>query len=127
MVLSWRAREPLESQKSLVRDPRPQVDRELDGARLAASRHRVRALLPDPEYRASHDLRGRGEARGDRGTDRTAWLLLRDEHVLLIPGTSSLTHLEENMAAARIALDDEDLAALDGVSRPQAANPHARR
>jgi aryl-alcohol dehydrogenase-like predicted oxidoreductase len=44
-----------------------------------------------------------------------AWLLLRDEHVLLIPGTSSLTHLEENMAAARIALDDEDLAALEDV------------
>ena len=44
-----------------------------------------------------------------------AWLLRRDEHVLLIPGTSSLTHLEENMAVAGIALDDEDLAALDGV------------
>jgi len=42
-----------------------------------------------------------------------AWLLHQDEHVLLIPGTSSLGHLEENMAAARIALDDEDLAALD--------------
>jgi aryl-alcohol dehydrogenase-like predicted oxidoreductase len=45
-----------------------------------------------------------------------AWLLHKDEHVLLIPGTSSLTHLEQNMAAARIALDDEDLAALDRVS-----------
>ena len=44
-----------------------------------------------------------------------AWLLHRDEHILLIPGTSSLTHLEENMAAARIALDDDDLAALDDV------------
>ena len=44
-----------------------------------------------------------------------AWLLQREEHVLLIPGTSSLTHLEENMAAARIALDDEDLAALENV------------
>ena len=47
-----------------------------------------------------------------------AWLLHRDPHVLLIPGTSSVAHLEQNMAAARIALDDEDLAALDGVSRP---------
>ena len=56
-----------------------------------------------------------------------AWLLHKDPHVLLIPGTSSLTHLEQNMAAARIALGDEDMAALDGVSRPQAANPHARR
>ena len=47
-----------------------------------------------------------------------AWLLHKDEHVLLIPGTSSVAHLEQNMAAARIALDDGDLAALDGVSRP---------
>jgi pyridoxine 4-dehydrogenase len=47
-----------------------------------------------------------------------AWLLHKDPNVLLIPGTSSLTHLDENMSAARIALDDEDLAALDGVSRP---------
>ena len=47
-----------------------------------------------------------------------AWLLHKDRHVLLIPGTSSLTHLEQNMAAARIALDEEDLGALDGVSRP---------
>jgi pyridoxine 4-dehydrogenase len=45
-----------------------------------------------------------------------AWLLHKDEHVLLIPGTSSLTHLEQNMAAAGIALDDEDLAALDRVA-----------
>jgi aryl-alcohol dehydrogenase-like predicted oxidoreductase len=44
-----------------------------------------------------------------------AWLLHNDEHVLLIPGTSSMAHLEENLAAADIALDDEDLAALDRV------------
>ena len=44
-----------------------------------------------------------------------AWLLHHDEHVLLIPGTSSVTHLEQNMAAAHIALDDEDLAGLDRV------------
>jgi pyridoxine 4-dehydrogenase len=47
-----------------------------------------------------------------------AWLLYADEHVLLIPGTSSLAHLEQNMAAAGIALDDEDLAVLNGVSGP---------
>ena len=45
-----------------------------------------------------------------------AWLLHKDHHVLLIPGTSSLAHLEQNMAAAAIALDDDDLAALDRVS-----------
>jgi aryl-alcohol dehydrogenase-like predicted oxidoreductase len=47
-----------------------------------------------------------------------AWLLHKDPHVLLIPGTSSSMHLDQNVNAARIALDREDLAALDGVSRP---------
>jgi aryl-alcohol dehydrogenase-like predicted oxidoreductase len=44
-----------------------------------------------------------------------AWLLARYERMLLIPGTSSLAHLEENMAAAALELDDADLAALDRV------------
>src|SRR6185503_17666348 len=44
-----------------------------------------------------------------------AWLLHLDERILLIPGTSTLTHLEDNMAAADLALDAEDLAALDDV------------
>ena len=42
-----------------------------------------------------------------------AWLLARYERMLLIPGTSSIAHLEENMAAAEIELDEADLAALD--------------
>jgi aryl-alcohol dehydrogenase-like predicted oxidoreductase len=44
-----------------------------------------------------------------------AWLLHRDERILLIPGTSSIGHLEENLAAATLDLDAEDLEALDGV------------
>src|SRR6185503_21376934 len=44
-----------------------------------------------------------------------AWLLHLDERILLIPGTSTLTHLEENIAAADVALDAEDLAALDDL------------
>jgi aryl-alcohol dehydrogenase-like predicted oxidoreductase len=35
--------------------------------------------------------------------------------MLLIPGTSSVTHLEENMAAIELELDVEDLDALDCV------------
>ena len=42
-----------------------------------------------------------------------AWLLHRSPIVVPIPGTSSRTHLEENVAAARIELSKEDLAALD--------------
>jgi pyridoxine 4-dehydrogenase len=44
-----------------------------------------------------------------------AWLLHRDEHILLIPGTSSVAHLEENLAAIDVALDADDLAALEAA------------
>ena len=44
-----------------------------------------------------------------------AWLLARYERMLLIPGTGSMAHLEENMAAIGLELDDDDLAALDRV------------
>ncbi|MFZ0378216.1 MAG: aldo/keto reductase [Solirubrobacteraceae bacterium] len=46
-----------------------------------------------------------------------AWLLARYDRLLLIPGTSSTVHLEENMAAAELELDDFDLLALDRVGR----------
>jgi pyridoxine 4-dehydrogenase len=46
-----------------------------------------------------------------------AWPLARYERMLLIPGTSSVAHLEENMAAIAIVLDDDDLAALDRVGQ----------
>lgn len=41
-----------------------------------------------------------------------AWLLKRAPHILLIPGTSSLDHLHENLKAGEINLSDEDFAAL---------------
>ena len=44
-----------------------------------------------------------------------AWLLARYDRMLLIPGTSSTAHLEENVAAVSIQLDDSDLASLDRV------------
>jgi pyridoxine 4-dehydrogenase len=42
-----------------------------------------------------------------------AWLLRRAPNVLLIPGTSSIGHLRENLAAAELALPDEAVAVLD--------------
>ena len=42
-----------------------------------------------------------------------AWLLRRAPNVLLIPGTSSLAHLRENLAAAELHLSDEALKGLD--------------
>lgn len=44
-----------------------------------------------------------------------AWLLHRAANILLIPGTSSLGHLRENMQAARLSLTDEVLAELDAI------------
>jgi aryl-alcohol dehydrogenase-like predicted oxidoreductase len=44
-----------------------------------------------------------------------AWLLRRSPNVLLIPGTSSVGHLRENLAAAALALPENVLAELDGI------------
>lgn len=44
-----------------------------------------------------------------------AWLLRRSPNILLIPGTSSLTHLRENLAAAELNLPDDAMAALNGI------------
>ena len=46
-----------------------------------------------------------------------AWLLQRSPNTLLIPGTSSIQHLHDNINGARLALDDEDLAELDQIGR----------
>jgi pyridoxine 4-dehydrogenase len=45
-----------------------------------------------------------------------AWLLAIAPNVLLIPGTSSLSHLEENLAASHVDLDEEAMAELDSVA-----------
>jgi pyridoxine 4-dehydrogenase len=45
-----------------------------------------------------------------------AWLLHKSPVMLPIPGTSSLAHLEENVAAAAIELSDDDLTTLSGRS-----------
>jgi len=53
-----------------------------------------------------------------------AWLLQRSPNLLLIPGTSSVAHLRENLAAATLVLPPDALAALDGISG-QATATHA--
>ena len=45
-----------------------------------------------------------------------AWLLQRSANILLIPGTSSVTHLREKMAAGDLQLSDEVLAVLNGMN-----------
>lgn len=45
-----------------------------------------------------------------------AWLLQRAPNILLIPGTSSVAHLRENLAAAELELSPEVMTALDGIA-----------
>jgi aryl-alcohol dehydrogenase-like predicted oxidoreductase len=45
-----------------------------------------------------------------------AWLLRRAPNILLIPGTSSVAHLRENLAAAGCALPDDAVEALDSIA-----------
>ena len=50
-----------------------------------------------------------------------AWLLHRAPNVLLIPGTSSVAHLQENLAAAACELPDDAIKELDTVASAAAA------
>jgi pyridoxine 4-dehydrogenase len=57
-----------------------------------------------------------------------AWLLQRSPNILLIPGTSSVAHLRENVAGAALRLPDDALTELNGIAAARtlaadAANP----
>ena len=49
-----------------------------------------------------------------------AWLLHRAPNILLIPGTSSVAHLRENVAAASLKLPRDALTALDEIAKGKA-------
>jgi pyridoxine 4-dehydrogenase len=53
-----------------------------------------------------------------------AWLLHRAPNILLIPGTSSLAHLRENLDAAALTLSVQDLEELNGIAASTAASTH---
>jgi aryl-alcohol dehydrogenase-like predicted oxidoreductase len=53
-----------------------------------------------------------------------AWLLHRSPNILLIPGTSSVAHLRENLAASELGLSAEVLAELDGIASGTVAATH---
>ena len=62
-----------------------------------------------------------GRSAGSRAHDATpgqvalAWLLARSPVMLPIPGTASVAHLEENVAAADLTLSDEDIAQIEAA------------
>jgi pyridoxine 4-dehydrogenase len=53
-----------------------------------------------------------------------AWLLHRSPNILLIPGTSSVAHLRENLAAGQLTLSPDTLAELDGIATAAGAVAH---
>ncbi|TNY35871.1 aldo/keto reductase [Thermomonospora catenispora] len=75
------------------------------------------AFTGGPQALASDPVIASVAAKHDASASQIAlaWLLARYDRMLPIPGTSSLAHLEENVAAGRIALDEEDLAALENA------------
>jgi aryl-alcohol dehydrogenase-like predicted oxidoreductase len=54
------------------------------------------------------------------------WLLQRAPNILLIPGTSSVAHLRENLAAADLELAEEDMAALNRIAEAREETALAR-
>jgi aryl-alcohol dehydrogenase-like predicted oxidoreductase len=67
-------------------------------------------LAEDPTLRSVADKHGATTSQV-----ALAWLLARYERMLLIPGTSSVSHLEENYAAIELELDEDDMAELESV------------
>ena len=91
------------------------------GARLTPGRRKARAAAkrkvnaqPGPEDPAVTAVARRHGATPAQV--RLAWALALGDHVLVIPGTGDLGHLEENVAAAALRLTDDDLQALVSVS-----------
>jgi aryl-alcohol dehydrogenase-like predicted oxidoreductase len=63
-----------------------------------------------------HVLEGVAQRHGASGRQiALAWLLARSPAILLIPGTASISHLEQNIASAGIELTDEDRGELDAL------------
>ena len=56
-----------------------------------------------------------------------AWLLHRSPNILLIPGTSSVAHLHDNLAAGQLKLSAETLAELDGIAAAASKAPRSAR
>jgi pyridoxine 4-dehydrogenase len=94
------------------------VDRDSEGVLEACERRGIGFI---PWFPLATGSLARPGGPLDRAADRhratpaqvaLAWLLSRSPVVLPIPGTGSVEHLEENVAAARVRLDEDDVAQL---------------
>jgi aryl-alcohol dehydrogenase-like predicted oxidoreductase len=77
---------------------------------LGSAFHATNPVLTHPEVLAAADRLGRTPAQVV-----LTWTLTVAPNVLVIPGTSSVVHLEENLAVAEIELDADTKAALDAL------------
>lgn len=87
------------------------------------------AFAGGPEQLAADPAIAEVAARRDATPSQIAlaWLLHRSERILLIPGTSSIEHLEQNLAASEVDLDARDLGRLEDAIQlgdPMAAVEH---
>ena len=92
---------------------RPRAEHVLD--RCTERGHRLHPVVPVAHRRrpAGGPLDRGGKHHGATPSQLAlAWLLHRSPVMLPIPGTSSVAHLEENVAAAAIELSPDDIAAL---------------
>lgn len=78
----------------------------------------LRSPFAPPDQVLGHEAVRRAAARLGHTPAQIAlaWTLAVAPNVLLIPGTSSVRHLEENLAVAAIELDDETREQLDAVA-----------
>lgn len=67
-------------------------------------------VVENPQVRATAERLGASPAQVG-----LSWLLHQDDCVLLIPGTSSVAHLEDNLAVGEVRLDEQALAELDSA------------
>ena len=90
-----------------------------DPATFAAAdfrKHNPRFLEPDFSHNVAiiEAFRADAEARGlSPASLALAWILHRGDHLVPIPGTRSIAHLEENAAATAIDLDEADMARIE--------------
>lgn len=76
-----------------------------------------RVLAHAPLAAADSALQSMAERHGvTSGQIALAWLLHRAPHIIPIPGTTSLKHLEENMAATRVILSEAEVRELSEPS-----------
>jgi aryl-alcohol dehydrogenase-like predicted oxidoreductase len=73
-------------------------------------------LVGGPDETGQAEVAAVAQAHGATGAQvRLAWTLHRGAHVLAIPGTGSVAHLEENVAAGALRLSEDELTLLDGL------------